>query len=603
MKFLNPDGLWLLIGIPILIIIYLIKAQHDDRQVSSTYIWKLSMRFAKKRLPLYRLRRILLFVLQLLMIVLAALMAAKPVVSKGESNDYIIILDGSASMQTKDEKGNSRFSYAVKEIEALAKDLSSGHTMTVILSTDTASYLIENTTSAEEVRLVLGKAVCAYTDCNIAEAIILAQTACDRVENAKVILYTDHPYEKTGNINVVDLSKNEWNISLEGLDAQNDGENTIFTGSLISYHQSASVTVGLRIDGSTVDAKNVDCAADTVTNVVFSQKDLTVFDTAEIFIEPKDAMEADNCYAICQKAREKYKILLASRSSLYLESALMALGNCQVTVTASLENTELTGHDLYIFDGIMPEEFPTDGSVWLFGTDKLPNGLTVGAQFDTPGRLSVNSKLESDLYDALSFDGTVIKTCVGLVGSREWENILYCNNAPVLVTGKQNNGVCFSVFSFDLHDSNLPLQPSFLVLIRNLVRYSMPSLLKDTDYTVGQTAKISVLPDAKELYLQYPDGAVKELFIADEYCTVFLNETGVYTAVMKTADGGEYADFFVHVPEGEMASQMGGDINIAIRSENETDSKEAIRGIWFWLAIAFLFILLIEWEWYYYEQY
>ncbi|MBQ8912233.1 MAG: BatA domain-containing protein, partial [Clostridia bacterium] len=51
MRFLNPAGLWLLLGIPVLIIIYLIKSQHEQRAVSSTYIWKLSERFAQKRLP------------------------------------------------------------------------------------------------------------------------------------------------------------------------------------------------------------------------------------------------------------------------------------------------------------------------------------------------------------------------------------------------------------------------------------------------------------------------------------------------------------------------------------------------------------------------
>ena len=58
MRLLNPAGLWFLLGIPVLIVIYLIKAQHEDRAVSSTFIWKLSSRFMKKRQPLQKLRRI-----------------------------------------------------------------------------------------------------------------------------------------------------------------------------------------------------------------------------------------------------------------------------------------------------------------------------------------------------------------------------------------------------------------------------------------------------------------------------------------------------------------------------------------------------------------
>ena len=68
MKFLNPAGLWLLLGIPVLIFIYLIRPHHEERAVSSTFMWKLSQKFMKKKLPLQRLRRFFLFLLQILLI-------------------------------------------------------------------------------------------------------------------------------------------------------------------------------------------------------------------------------------------------------------------------------------------------------------------------------------------------------------------------------------------------------------------------------------------------------------------------------------------------------------------------------------------------------
>ena len=119
MRFLNPAGLWLLLGIPVLIIIYLIKAQHEDRPVSSTYIWKLSSRFMKKRLPMQRIKKILVFAMQLVMIITLSLMAARPAVVNGESCDYIAIVDASASMKIQDDSGTSRFEYALKAVAAL----------------------------------------------------------------------------------------------------------------------------------------------------------------------------------------------------------------------------------------------------------------------------------------------------------------------------------------------------------------------------------------------------------------------------------------------------------------------------------------------------
>ena len=47
MSFLYPLGLLGLIGIPILIIIYIIKTKYTEQTVASTYLWLLSERFLK----------------------------------------------------------------------------------------------------------------------------------------------------------------------------------------------------------------------------------------------------------------------------------------------------------------------------------------------------------------------------------------------------------------------------------------------------------------------------------------------------------------------------------------------------------------------------
>ena len=49
MTFLYPLGLLGLIGVPILIIIYIIKNKYTEQTVSSTYIWTYSEQFLKRR--------------------------------------------------------------------------------------------------------------------------------------------------------------------------------------------------------------------------------------------------------------------------------------------------------------------------------------------------------------------------------------------------------------------------------------------------------------------------------------------------------------------------------------------------------------------------
>jgi hypothetical protein len=65
-----PWGLLALLGIPVIIIIYIIKSQYTEQTINSTYLWELSEKFLKRRNPLSGLTGIIALILQLLMILL-----------------------------------------------------------------------------------------------------------------------------------------------------------------------------------------------------------------------------------------------------------------------------------------------------------------------------------------------------------------------------------------------------------------------------------------------------------------------------------------------------------------------------------------------------
>ena len=66
MKILTPLGLLGLLGILVLILIYIIKPNYQQKYISSTYVWKLSLKYKKKRIPTSRLRDLLLILCQIL---------------------------------------------------------------------------------------------------------------------------------------------------------------------------------------------------------------------------------------------------------------------------------------------------------------------------------------------------------------------------------------------------------------------------------------------------------------------------------------------------------------------------------------------------------
>lgn len=79
MNLLYPLGLLGLIGIPVLILIYILKNKYTEQVISSTYIWTLSEKFLKQRTPINKLVGIISLILQILVVLFVSVAVAHPV--------------------------------------------------------------------------------------------------------------------------------------------------------------------------------------------------------------------------------------------------------------------------------------------------------------------------------------------------------------------------------------------------------------------------------------------------------------------------------------------------------------------------------------------
>ena len=82
MSWLTPLGFLGLIGLIILILIYIIKPNYQQKVISTTFVWRLSLKYRKKRIPVSKLRNILLFICQVLIITLMAMILAQPFIKE-----------------------------------------------------------------------------------------------------------------------------------------------------------------------------------------------------------------------------------------------------------------------------------------------------------------------------------------------------------------------------------------------------------------------------------------------------------------------------------------------------------------------------------------
>ena len=103
MSFRSPWGLLALLLIVPVVLLYILKKQHEDRTVSSIMLWQQVLRDLQAARPWQRLRTRLLLLLQILAVLLFALSLARPACFGGEGGvHYIAVLDASARMQATD---------------------------------------------------------------------------------------------------------------------------------------------------------------------------------------------------------------------------------------------------------------------------------------------------------------------------------------------------------------------------------------------------------------------------------------------------------------------------------------------------------------------
>ena len=174
MNFLYPIGFLALLGVPVLILIYIIKNKYTEQVIPSTYLWTLSEKFLKKRLPINKLVGIISLILQILAVILIAFAVAHPVIVVPDSAyDYCLILDGSASMNLVKD-GKTRLDSAKEELLDIISDAPSGSVYSLIFAGN-AAEVYENISDKDQARKLIRNYSAGYTEGNISEALGGAQ--------------------------------------------------------------------------------------------------------------------------------------------------------------------------------------------------------------------------------------------------------------------------------------------------------------------------------------------------------------------------------------------------------------------------------------------
>jgi hypothetical protein len=180
------------------------------------------------------------------------------------------------------------------------------------------------------------------------------------------------------------------------------------------------------------------------------------------------------------------------------------------------------------------------------------------------------------------------------------ETVINAPETPLLIAGENNNRRV-TVLGFDLHESDLPLQPAFPILMHNMTQWLLPSPIPENVTTMpGAPLTIQTWPGADRVTIIDPNNqktVIGPPFPASPYTN---NDTiGIYQAVQHVNGhdlNGAFAINLFNANQSNLApAHQLPIVNSTNLSENKNAVPRQLREIWPWIAAFLLLILCAEW--------
>ena len=585
----NPWGLFALLAIPAILILYLLKRKHPERVVPSLFLWNRAAAQTQAARPWQKLKTSLLLALQLAAAAVLALALSAPVIPGRERVVAgIYVLDTSLSMSAADEKP-TRLEAAKAAVREAVRSTPAGTPLSLVVMGSQARIAANGLTDKSAFLTALDSVEAENAGADWEGAATMAALLREQT-GGTVAVYTDSVYD-FGNLGAepVYFGKNGGNgaVTLLSLSQPQNGTVTALVRVKSYAGEAQTRTVTLYGDEAALDVQEVTLAPGEEKDLYFSgiPAETTVYLAR---LSAGDVLEADDSRVAVQNAASGQKVLLVTRSNVFLEKALGLLDG--VTVHTAREAGESdSGYDLYVYDGVFPQSLPTDGNLLLI--DPESNGLfAVGSETE----ISAVTVRDSSYFGGRSQVDFAVARAKALTTPVWAETILAAPETPLIFAG-ETGGQRVAVIGFDLHDSDLPLQVEFPMLVAQLESFLAPGAVENQNgLLAGQPVELTLRPDATAARVLTPTG--QALTVAPPFPAQSLTNTravGVYTLVQENAAGAESRSYFAINPD-----TAESDLYRAETAETAKTEGVAAAG-WISLQMLLLIVLLVllAWEW------
>ncbi|SEP77541.1 Mg-chelatase subunit ChlD [Lachnospiraceae bacterium NE2001] len=576
MTFASLLPLIALVGVPIIIILYLMKPKGVRKVVPSVLLWKNAERnersttFSKKLI-----KNILMFIeiLALLFLMLAAMSPAIKRNVSGSSKSTILVIDTTGSMQFQDEGTDTRFESAIRDAKDFV-ETSSGE-VSIISCGETIEVLANKSRDKQKLKRLLSGIKPTDTSGDIRDA----EGIMESLECEDIIVFTDG----AGAANLKDItSKLSLDIKVYGKPSSNagltqmsmkknaDGLYDIAVGYQTKGVTEASFDITLYdAEGSLLDVRSISLSEDSSNTILSLGKDVKGdYVRAELTGFGEDGLSRDNtAYAVKTDTSLASAYFVGAGNTFYEKAYQAVAGEAIVKVTSDSDVPDAEKNVL-IYDKaelvtknknrLVQAYHPKDANVKKGAIVTVKTGDLINDMSDyTFGA--------SNLYE---------------LDCPEWaEPLMVINEGTedetVVAYYGEHDGVRQVVLGFDIRDSEYPLMAEFPIFVADSLTYlTDDSLVREKYLQAGESLSLSPSVSSN-MKLTNLKGIAADLSEADIY---------------KLEDSGKTEYFVTRFPSSE------GDGTQDIQSMSYI--KQADYGVRFGslkkicLVIALLLIIL-----------
>jgi aerotolerance regulator-like protein/VWA domain-containing protein len=609
MEFLTPLGFALAsLAVPI-ILLYMLRLRRKQVQVSSTFLWQQLLRDQQANAPWQKLKRNLLLILQLLILTALIIAFARPTIKVPTvaTGSVIVLLDASASMNATDVTP-SRFEAARHSVDDLINGLSSASSMTLILVGEKPQTLISAETDKSLLKNALNNAKVTQAPADWKSAFALAAGAARSEGNkANIVIISDGGLPQSGlpalpaNVSYIPVGKSQDNLAISALALRTAQKAPQLFAEVTNYDSvDHNVLLSIYFNDALIDARQLTLKANSSNSLTLDNLSSNSGIYKAKISNPDNSSSDelaldDTAFAVYQSSSAR-RVLLVSKGNLFLEQLLASLpGITPFRVLPKEDGTIQIPNDpfnLYILDGMVPPQLPK--ASLLFINPSSNPFFEVGGVTKDITNVQVKENKLTRFVDWNNVHVLQAKT----VQTPAWADELITSDAGPLVFAGETQGQRIAAVTFDLKESDLPLQIAYPILFSNLINYLSPPSAFDATQSLYPGESLSIVPptDVKRIVVASPSN---QAYTLSPQATFTQTDQLGYYAVNFISDNSNTVEYFaVNLFDADESNiQPHATIQVGRMEVTATVSQQiGQRELWAWLAALALIILMIEWQ-------